>query len=85
MLDTRRVNDDPDGKAPRHSASPKAVGPERQTSNLADVMGMPVFKSEKSDLGKMPMLTAPSMPALPFAKSHVTRGPAVVESYGASE
>eukprot|EP00959_Pyramimonas_sp_CCMP1952_P115704 2419287-Pyramimonas_sp.AAC.1 len=40
-------------------------------------MGVPVCKSEKSDLGKMPMLTAPSMPALPFAKSHFIPGPAV--------
>eukprot|EP00959_Pyramimonas_sp_CCMP1952_P064088 1338890-Pyramimonas_sp.AAC.1 len=37
-------------------------------SNLADIMGVLVLKSEKSDLGKTPMLTAPSRPTLPFAK-----------------
>eukprot|EP00959_Pyramimonas_sp_CCMP1952_P379510 7949693-Pyramimonas_sp.AAC.1 len=46
--DTHRANDDPDEKAPRHSDLPEDVGSERKTSNLADLMGMPEFKSDKS-------------------------------------
>eukprot|EP00959_Pyramimonas_sp_CCMP1952_P063240 1321852-Pyramimonas_sp.AAC.1 len=38
--DAQSAGNGPAGKAPRHSASPQDVKPERQMSNLADVMGV---------------------------------------------
>eukprot|EP00959_Pyramimonas_sp_CCMP1952_P245034 5121075-Pyramimonas_sp.AAC.1 len=48
-------------------------------------MGMPVFKSEKPDISKMSMLTAPSIPTPPLSKTHFIPGPAVEKTSGASE
>eukprot|EP00959_Pyramimonas_sp_CCMP1952_P321001 6717938-Pyramimonas_sp.AAC.1 len=58
VFDARRANNDPDEKSPRRSDLLQDVGSERKTSNLADLMGMSVFKSDKSDSEKMPTVTA---------------------------
>eukprot|EP00959_Pyramimonas_sp_CCMP1952_P379482 7949185-Pyramimonas_sp.AAC.1 len=44
--DAQSAGNDPDRQAPRHSASPMDGEPQRQMSNLADIMGAPVCRSE---------------------------------------
>eukprot|EP00959_Pyramimonas_sp_CCMP1952_P234035 4890646-Pyramimonas_sp.AAC.1 len=81
MPDARNQGNAPDERALRHSVLPEDDKPERQVCNLGDIMGMPVFKSERSGHGNMPELTAVSIPTHHFTKLHFIIGSAVVKTF----
>eukprot|EP00959_Pyramimonas_sp_CCMP1952_P397337 8325179-Pyramimonas_sp.AAC.1 len=57
--DARRGENDPYETAPSHSGASRDAGAERRVRNLAELMGMPLFRSTVADFDHMPLLTAP--------------------------